>query len=284
MVRLEGRGLFTGAPAAVTLAPSTQGLCVEVGPSGVRGSAILAAVMGPDTPGAPRELLGRNTSLLVSGRPALTVEHVLSALAGLGVTDATVRLESAEVPMFDGSSKPFVEALERAELVETVHAPEAIVLTGPVVVEDGRGGRLEARPRRQAGSRYEYQLDYGTRSALGRQVARWESGLSESGSRYTTEIAPARTFCLRSEAEAMRAAGKFLDLSPRDMLVIDDATGRPVDNEFRFEDEPARHKLLDLIGDLSLLGRPLQAEVRAERSGHALTQALCRAIVAQIRG
>lgn len=283
-MRLEGRGLFSGARTAVELLPTRHGLRVETGGHGASGRELLAAVVGPDTPNVPRELLGRNTSLVISGKPVLTVEHVLSALAGTGVTDAVVRVDGLEVPMFDGSAMPFVEAIERAGMEELDEEIAPIALEEPVVVEDGRGGRIEARPREQAGSRFEYMLDYGSRVPLGRQVAAWEAGNSDSDARYVAEVATARTFCLRSEAEAMRAAGRFLDLTPRDMLVLDDATAEPVENALRFADEPARHKLLDLIGDVLLLGRPLQADIRAERSGHALTHALCRAIAARIPG
>jgi UDP-3-O-acyl-N-acetylglucosamine deacetylase len=132
-------------------------------------------------------------------------------------------------------------------------------------------------PRRAPGCSYTYELDYGPPTpgvfALGQQRATWDG----SATQYASEVAPARTYCLEQEAMVMRSMGLFAHLTPREMLVL--GTSGPIDNALRFDDEPARHKLLDLIGDLALIGAPLQADVVATRSGHALAHEAARAVL-----
>jgi UDP-3-O-acyl-N-acetylglucosamine deacetylase len=149
------------------------------------------------------------------------------------------------------------------------------VITREVVVERG-GARIVAGPRTGAGCLFRYELDYGPAAPIAAQSASWDSGTPDAAEVYEREVAPARTFCTEAEARAFRAAGLFGDRSPRDMLVIGEEG--PIDNAYRFENEPARHKLLDLIGDLALVGRPLHGEVVAMRSGHALNHELAAAL------
>jgi UDP-3-O-acyl-N-acetylglucosamine deacetylase len=223
----------------------------------------------------------------------LTVEHLLSALTGLGITDAAVEVYGPEVPIGDGSAAFIAGALRRAGVRPLGESVEPMVLRREVAVGTGSGGRIVARPRPEPGCSYTYELDYGPGAPLAPQRASWiqdgatqdsglrdsgppDSGLSRSARLYLSDIAPARTFCLQKEAEQMRAAGMFKDLSPGEMLVIGEHG--PIENEYRFENEPARHKLLDLIGDLALVGRPIQAEIIATRAGHALNQELARVL------
>ena len=120
-----------------------------------------------------------------------------------------------------------------------------------------------------------YHLNYSDAggASLPPQSASWD-GLAES---YYTEIAPARTFSLLSEVEALRALGLFEGFSPKELLVL--GPSGPIENEWRFENEPARHKLLDLIGDLALAGGPIRGRITAMRSGHALNHELARVLV-----
>ncbi len=239
-VVLEGRGLFTGLPGRVGIAAGSGGI-------------------GFSRPGGAR----------VPG----TIARVERSPAGARHT--TISLAGADRfgTILDGSAEPIVRAILDAGLRPLdLPAPGPLVLGEPARVESG-GASIEARPRRGPGWSVEYALDYGPGSGLPSQLFRWEG---DAGS-YAREIAPARTFSPRAEAERARAAGLFSHLCPRDMLVID-ADGRAMDNELRFADEPARHKVLDLIGDLALLGRAIQADVLARRSGHALTHDLVRAL------
>jgi len=123
-----------------------------------------------------------------------------------------------------------------------------------------------------------YDLDYGDSSdRIARQIQSWNS---INGS-YLDEIAPARTFSLQEEATALQAKGMSTHLSPKDVLVIGE--GGPIDNTYRFENEPVRHKILDIIGDLYLAGSQIQGRIVASRSGHALNRRLCSAILEQNR-
>jgi UDP-3-O-acyl-N-acetylglucosamine deacetylase len=215
----------------------------------------------------------RNTSLALPGssRPAaVTVEHLLSVLAGLGITDALIDLAGDEVPIGDGSGAFIVEAVRRAGVADAPGAPDPLTLTGPIVVSDPSGARIEASPADRP--HYTYHLDYGPDIAVPPQSASWAGDPDD----YATNVAPARTFCLEAEARAMQSLGLFKALTPRDMLVF--GPEGPIDNTLRFPNEPARHKLLDLIGDLSLAGRPIHARITATRSGHALNHEMARAL------
>jgi len=275
----DGVGLFTGRRASVVISPSASGLCFVQGGQAV--TACVTSLVGDtaQTP-FPAGVAARNTTLVSRVGIIATVEHVLSAVVGLGITDAQIELGGTEVPIMDGSSEPIVEAIAAAGgLVQLPGDALPVVLGRPVEVCGPGGATIIATPREHPGWSCSYTIDYGGRGGIGECTVSWDGRAAT----YQVDVAPARTFCLRSEAEAMRARGLFSHLTPREMLVLDDETGVPIENSLRFPDEPARHKLLDLIGDLALLGRPLQADVRAERSGHALTHELCRAILAQER-
>jgi UDP-3-O-[3-hydroxymyristoyl] N-acetylglucosamine deacetylase len=278
----EGAGLFTAAPARLSVHPAQPGAGIRFtrldAPHAGEMPALVAHVALPGT-GPLAKLPSRNTVLLAP--PACfvaTIEHVMSALVGLGIADASVTIAGPEVPILDGSAVPFADAIMKVSVAATDRR-RPIELREAVTVTDGKGGTITATPRATPGTRYEYQLDYTPVVRGFRQAAAWDSAWPDAPDRYLGQIAPARTFCLAQEAAALRAAGLFTHLTPRDMLVIGD-DAKPVDNAFRMEDEPARHKLLDLIGDLGLLGRPLQADVVSVRGGHALTHALCRAVLA----
>jgi UDP-3-O-acyl-N-acetylglucosamine deacetylase len=293
---LTGVGLFSGLPASLTIAPGALGGGIHlthtqsgrtVGSADARVHTVtLSSAWTSLPPGVPV----RNTTLdATPGRPSLdpptpapgrciaTVEHLLSALAGLGVWDAHVTIEGGpELPILDGSAEPFVRALLPA--LRAAPAPEPIVLTRTIEVSGGGATITAGPPPHDRPLSYTYSLDYGPGSPIPAQRAAWTGSITD----YAQGIAPARTFSLEAEARAARAAGLFAHVSPRDMLVIGD-DGAPIENTWREEHEPARHKLLDLIGDLALLGRPLHATVVAHRSGHALTHELCRRIVAEAR-
>lgn len=284
-VECAGVGLFTAKPAKVTLLPAT-------GPTGFRIRRTDAGV--PEAARAWFEvhaknlqpmpnLPGRNTVLGVGGAVAITTEHVLSALAGLRITDCDIELEGPEFPMFDGSSADYVDAIDDVGTLGMEIEVAPLTITAPVTVRSGNA-TITATPRTKPGCTFTYELDYsGVQGAEGirPQSAVWD-GTPEA---YRDEIAPARTYCLIHEAQALRQAGLFRHVTPEDMLVLD-RSGKPVDNELHFDDEPARHKLLDLIGDLVLVGRPIQADIVATRAGHALNHEMAKALLsaAEVRG
>ncbi len=275
--RVRGAGLFSGAPAEVVIHPDTHGIVFRR--TDLPGSPTIPAnpaaiVDDPRRFGLPLPVPARSTTLTAGpgGPVVLTVEHILSALFGLGITDARVDLDGPEIPIGDGSAGAFVDALVAAGTSEIGPGNQPIVPAESVTVGDERVGTVTAAPRARPGCSFRYELDYGPGAPIPAQAAQWSPGDD-----YAAAVAPARTFCLAAEAEAMRAAGLFSKLTPRDMLVI--GPSGPIENAYRFPDEPARHKLLDLIGDLALAGGPIQADFVARRSGHALNHALCRALV-----
>lgn len=214
----------------------------------------------------------RHTCLAKGAGRVLTCEHALSALAGLSITDARITLgDSGELPIFDGSALPFTEALARAGVRTLDERVRPITPEAPVVVTSG-GATIVAEPADELSFAYVYEPGPG--SPLRAMAASW----SVSGEDYAKAVAPARTFSTLAEANKAQALGLFSSFSPRDLLVLDDATGEPVDNALRYANEPARHKLLDLIGDLALAGAPIVARIVATRSGHALNHEMARAL------
>ena len=293
-VLVSGTGLFSGRSSSVRFAPARPGagwtVVREDAGGGVRIGALVTHVTADTSwSGLPAGVPIRNTTLLgadAAGRPvaAATVEHVLSALAGLGVWDAAIHLEGVECPILDGSALGFVDALRGAlEDLGTDPSPVPILLTRTIEVRDEKtGATITGEPLGVGESpSYTYDLDYGPESPLCPHRASWDL----SAGMYAREVAPARTFSLHHEVAFARRVGLFAHASAGDLLVVG-TDGLPIDNQWRFPDErsistePARHKLLDLIGDLALLGRPLRARVTASKSGHALTHQFCRAVAA----
>jgi len=268
-IAVSGLGLFSARPARVEVRQSS-------GASGIRffhssTSHVVPALISHLQP-ARGPLGGRNTVIGDDVFSVATVEHLLSALAGMGLWHADIVIDADELPILDGSAAEFVKMLHGSAF--RAPAAQEIRLTQTVRVDDASSGAwIEARPSIRL--RYRYELRYPAGAGIPEQHYEWDG----DPLRYASEIAPARTFSLEREALAMKAAGLFPHLTPRDMLVIA-PDGRAIENSFRFPDEPARHKLLDLIGDLALLGGPLIAEVTAHKSSHALTHELCRRIAA----
>jgi len=199
-----------------------------------------------------------------------TVEHVLSALSGLQVTDALISIDGAEMPGMDGSAQPFVEALKAAGVADLPGpAVEPIVIKQALTVSEG-AAQVAALP--YDGFKVSYTLNYPNEP-----LAQGHLDIDFGAETFEREIAPARTFCMKKEAEALRAAGFGKGASTANTLVIE---GRSVlENTLRFPDEPVRHKILDLVGDLYLAGRPVRGHIVGCRSGHKLNRALARLLV-----
>ncbi|MCC7387895.1 MAG: UDP-3-O-acyl-N-acetylglucosamine deacetylase [Phycisphaerales bacterium] len=284
---VEGVGLFTERRARVTILPARHGGIVfcraDLASRPMIPAAIAELCTTPVHPAFAR-IPPRHTALAAApDRPetaVYTTEHLLAALAGMGVTDALVELDAPELPIGDGSAKLFTDAIASAGLVTLPGHAEPIILTGPVAVTSPDGSATIAAEPLGAGETpsYAYTLDYGPNAPVKPQTALWRG---DPGG-FLAEIAPARTFSLAAEAAQMQALGLFRSFTPRDLLVIDDS-GAPIDNALRYPDEPARHKLLDLIGDLALTGRPIHARIAATRAGHALNHQMARALLQSAR-
>lgn len=263
---VQGPALFTGQDTTLTLRPADAGglrISVHGHDAPVHIDHLSARPVHP----AFATLKPRCTSLDAGPYTLATLEHALSALAGLGITDAVLECDGPELPILDGSALPFADAVLNAGLRDLPETIQPLILTGPLEIRDGHAV-LTAEPF--DGIDYAYHLDYGPDSPIPPGTAAWTGDPAD----YHARIAPARTFSTEAEARQMQAMGLFARFTPADLLVI--GPDGPIDNAWRFPDEPARHKLLDLIGDLALLGRPLHARVRATRTGHANTHALVR--------
>jgi UDP-3-O-acyl N-acetylglucosamine deacetylase len=259
-IALSGVGLHSGTPVTIECHPSR-------GDSGI-------SFMRADLPDA-KPIVARTRTVgdvrrgVTLGGPdgVRTVEHLLAAAAGLAIDNLRVNVHGPELPALDGSAAPYCDAFERAGLDEQATRVEPVSLTTPIWVQRGTAWILGV-PAAQFRITYVVPLPS---EALGIQVA----DVEVDRARFLREIAPARTWGFVEELRALRAEGLALGANEDNALGIapDGYTGRP-----RFPDEPARHKALDLIGDLALLGRPLQAHVIAFAAGHSLHIELVRAI------
>jgi UDP-3-O-[3-hydroxymyristoyl] N-acetylglucosamine deacetylase len=201
------------------------------------------------------------TSLMKKGVLISTTEHLLSALAGLGVDNTIVEIDNLELPILDGSARPFVELITKAGLRRQRARRNFVKILKPVEVVDGMK-RIIVYPADSF--RVTYRISF-PHPLIGAQSIDFCSGSSG----YATEIAPARTFGFLEELEMLRKNGLIRGGSLENAVVLD-RTGVINPEGLRFPDEFCRHKLLDLIGDFSLLGRPLLGHVVAERAGHAM--------------
>jgi UDP-3-O-[3-hydroxymyristoyl] N-acetylglucosamine deacetylase/3-hydroxyacyl-[acyl-carrier-protein] dehydratase len=265
----EGPGLFSGETSRVTFAPAG----IDAGITFVREQdgkvATIPALVG-NVLNRPRRTCLRNGTLFVE-----TVEHCLAALSGMGVSNAVVRVSGGtvgELPGGDGSSRGFVESLEEAGIIEQEEAIEPLIIRKPIQVT-AEGATLAALPGPT--DKLELIYDFEAGAPVGRQTFSFRLGDDD----FVSQLAPARTFVFEEEARELRARGLGKHLSPKELLVI--SPDGPLENQFRFIDECARHKVLDLIGDLSLVGRPIRGRVIAFKSGHRLNHMLARRLLEQ---
>lgn len=249
---VQGVGLHTGLPCRAVFRPAG-------GPTGLR-------FLLPDGTGPIPALLDhvsstvRGTNLTLGGRTVHTVEHILSCCAGLGIHDLDILMDGPEPPAADGSALPFAEAMLRAGVVEKDGQEIAPVsIPGAIELKDG-AAFYRAEP---AGGLFLSVLFDHPHPMLGRT----ELALEIRPDSFLKEIAPARTFGLREELDGLKAAGLAKGGSLANAMLVEKDTIL-CDGGLRFSDEPVRHKALDLLGDLALLGAPLPAAVRAERTGH----------------
>ncbi|MBI3975729.1 MAG: UDP-3-O-[3-hydroxymyristoyl] N-acetylglucosamine deacetylase [Armatimonadetes bacterium] len=258
-VTLDGVGLHTGAPVQVRLEAAAPGSGIVFVRRDRPGTAPIAAVVDAVSDTRRGVTLGGGEGVTVA-----TVEHLLSAAAGLGIDNLRVDLDGPELPALDGSAAGFVRALEEAGAVEQKVAARVIVL-GVTEVAEGRG-RAGTRPAEEFRVTYTVDLP----APLGEQSA--SAGLDA----YHEAVAPARTWGFAEEGAALRARGLARGAGLENVLVI--GPGGYLTPP-RFPDEPARHKILDVIGDLALLGARLRGHVEVAYGGHALHLALAREIV-----
>ncbi|MFN9125088.1 MAG: UDP-3-O-acyl-N-acetylglucosamine deacetylase [bacterium] len=270
-VTVRGRSLMLGAEATVVIQPAPIHSGVSFLRTDLNPPVRIPATVEHVTP-RPRRTTLKSGDVTID-----TVEHCLSAIAGLGIDNATIELNGPELPCGDGSAALFAEPILEAGIVEQDAPRKVFKIREPIVIEEPEG-MIAAMPFDAPGMRVVYDLDYGKQ---GHRIRHQTFSYNTAEGNYIEEIAPARTYSLREEAEALQAAGLCKHLTPRDILVIGD-DGNPIDNAYRFDDEPVRHKTLDVIGDLSLIGVPIQGRVLAVRSGHGLNRKLAMRVREQM--
>ncbi len=268
---VHGVGFLTGATIQVRFLPAPPSSGVVFVRTDLAGRPRIPAHVTQVTGTARRTTLGRAPVQVT------LVEHVLASLAGLRIDNCLVELNAVEPPGLDGSALGFVEALLEAGIVEQ-SAPRSVwSVSEPVTVRAGEATLTLHPPETdQVGLWMSYFLDYGPTAPIVRQVYTREI----SSSVFLREIASCRTFLLQQEAEFLRAQGLGSNTTPKDLLIF----GRygVIGNTLRFANEPARHKVLDMIGDLSLLGTDLRGHLIACRSGHPLNVELARVLHARL--
>jgi len=215
-----------------------------------------------------------STTLIANGEKVSTVEHLLSAMAGLGIDNAFVDVSASEVPIMDGSAAPFVFLIQSAGIEEQNAAKKFIRIKRPVTVEDGD---KTASFLPFDGFKVSFSIDFD------HPVFRERSPHAEidfSTTSFVKEVSRARTFGFMHEIEYLRSQGLARGGSVDNAIVVDEYRILNQDG-LRYDDEFVKHKILDAIGDLYLLGYGVIGEYRAHKSGHALNNASLRALIAQ---
>jgi UDP-3-O-[3-hydroxymyristoyl] N-acetylglucosamine deacetylase len=265
-ITLIGTGLHSGRPARLALRPATSG--------GIRFRRV--DVAGRDNVIPARYDLVKDTTLCTQltnaeGVSVSTVEHVMAALAGLGVTHALIDIDGPEVPIMDGSAKRFVQAILRGGLRRLSEPVQAIRVLKPVRYENG-DVVAELRPADELS--IDFDIDFPD-AAIGHQAKR----IAMRNGAFVHELADCRTFCRRADVEAMQAHGLALGGSLDNAIVVEgDRVLNP--GGFRRADECVRHKMLDAVGDLALAGAPILGAYRGVRAGHGPTNMLLRKLFA----
>jgi UDP-3-O-[3-hydroxymyristoyl] N-acetylglucosamine deacetylase len=270
-VTFVGRGLHSGLPASVTVQPAkaNQGLWfrrADLVAQGAIDDAMIPARYDAVVPSRLCTVVANR-----AGAQASTVEHLMAALSGLGIYNATIEIDGPEVPILDGSAAPFVAGMLEAGVVEQGVPLRAIRILAPVEVREGDAvARLEPADMLEI----DFRIDFAD-AAIGRQAKR----LSMANGAFVRELSDSRTFCREADVRSMRAQGLALGGTYENAVVVDgDRVLTP--GGLRHRDEPVRHKMLDALGDLALAGGPILGRYTGARSGHALTNRLLRTLFA----
>jgi UDP-3-O-[3-hydroxymyristoyl] N-acetylglucosamine deacetylase len=268
-IALTGTGVHGGAPVSIIISPADAdtGLRFHISKGEIDGIEIAADLQW---------VTGVTLSTVLgdgNGTSVATVEHVLAALSGLGVDNALIEIDGAEVPIMDGSAAPFVRAIDEVGLTELDAPRRFLKVLKPICVEDG-GAVGELIPHN--GFRLAVEIDFETK-LIGKQKLEMDVN---PGS-FRREIARARTFGFMNDVERLWAAGLALGASLENTVAIGD--DQIINREgLRFADEFVRHKALDAVGDLALAGAPILGAYRSRRGGHRLNALVLKALFADV--
>jgi UDP-3-O-[3-hydroxymyristoyl] N-acetylglucosamine deacetylase/3-hydroxyacyl-[acyl-carrier-protein] dehydratase len=266
---VRGFGFFEGADVTLRFVPADPDTGVVFVRTDLPGRPAVPARVDTVVPSNRRTTIRQGTATVT------LIEHVMAALAGLTIDNCIVEIDAPECPGCDGSSRAFVEALDQAGIIEQDRQRLALVLEKSVAVVEG-DAVLAAHPGTPGGLTLSYHLDYGRQSPISAQ----SFSVSLSPQSFREELAHSRTFLLETETAGLRAAGIGTRATAADLLIF--GADGVIGNQLRYPDECVRHKVLDLVGDLALLGVDLQGFVAAHRSGHQTNHALSRRLLAQM--
>jgi UDP-3-O-acyl N-acetylglucosamine deacetylase len=268
-VAIEGVGLQTGSKTKLIF----KGSPANSGINFVRTDLPDRPVIDIKSLSFDELALKRRRTVIGSGQAEIqTTEHLLAALSGLGISNIVVEIDGRELPGLDGSAKDYVDVLDHADIIEQDALSQKLVVERPVWCGK-KDSFLAVFP--YSGMRISYFLSY-PEPSIGDQFLSLE--IDEDV--FRREIAPARTFCMKKEAALLLALGFGKGADHNNTLIMG-KTG-PFKNALRFPDEHVRHKILDLMGDLSLVGMPLEGHVVAVKSGHSLNMELVKKLKATI--
>jgi UDP-3-O-[3-hydroxymyristoyl] N-acetylglucosamine deacetylase len=261
-INFKGIGLHTGYPVNMTLVPAPENTGILFRRTDLKHFEIEAT----------RKHVAKvsyATTLMKKGVMISTVEHLLSSLYGLGIDNLFIDIDSMEVPIMDGSGRRFMEEIEKTGIHEQDALRRYIVIQKPIEVRQGdKVAGVYPSPRSQAS----YIIDF-QHNAIGRQ----EIHIDLTPESYRREIGCARTFGFISDVEYLKRCGLIRGGSLENAVVLDQSG--IVNAELRFPNEFVRHKMLDLLGDISLVGYPIIGHLYAEKAGHAIHAALADQIV-----
>ena len=267
-IKTTGVGLHTGARVELVLRPAQP----DTGIVFHRVDLAKTVTIPADARNVGDTRL--SSSLEKDGAKISTVEHLMSALAGLGIDNVNVDVAGPELPIMDGSAGPFVFLLQSAGIVEQNAPKRYFRIKTPV---EARNGDKWARFEPHHGFVLDFTIDF-PHPVFGSENRHVVIDFAEHS--YTKEVSRARTFGFMQDVEAMRSAGLALGGSLQNAIVLDET--RVLNSEgLRYDNEFAKHKVLDAIGDLYLLGHPLIGKFTAFKSGHALNNAVCRELLSR---
>ncbi|HAZ07263.1 MAG TPA: UDP-3-O-[3-hydroxymyristoyl] N-acetylglucosamine deacetylase [Elusimicrobia bacterium] len=256
-VRLEGVGLHTGNKSSLTFRPSLANTGIRFFRADLPGIPMIPARL------AFVVTTVRGTNLGLGEAKVHTIEHVLSACTGLGIDNIDVLTSANEPPIMDGSAMPFVEALLRAGLVDLDAPKRWLHLPHEVTYQAKDGARYRAEPS----DRFEISATLIHDHPM---MPKMSLSMTVDLESYLAEVARARTFCFEHEVASLQSQGLAQGGSLENAIVIGKSEFHTNAEGLRYQDEFVRHKMLDLIGDLTLIGRPLfKMRITAERLGHA---------------
>ena len=261
--RIAGKGLFGGQEAKVVFRPASADTGLVFVRTDVPEAVRIAAIV-PNLAERSRRTTIKKGSISIE-----TVEHCLAALNALEIDNVIVEVEGSELPAPDCSCAEYFKVLKDAGVVEQQKSCREFVISEPIGITAGDAS-IYALPYMDDGLNITFDLDYGGHTGIERQIFSYRL---TPGS-FEKNLAPARTFLLEAEARQFQARGMGTHVGPRDLLVIN--SDGPIKNSYRFPDECVRHKIVDLIGDLALVGRHIKGRIVAYKSGHSLNQKLVR--------